>query len=154
LREQKKGATLPRPRCSRPGCTGAAQEGGLCWAHKGHQLDRHVEVRRENRKRKAAERPRQFGELSDWVVTLPCHNCGRLRGIAPAHVVGRRLAGAWGVDGLGNLLPLCEDLYRPGCHNIQHARGWGALESIGSLEAAKEAAAEYGARFRRERGAA
>lgn len=114
-------------------------------------MKRHQPMRSRNPRRRRADRARQFGDLSDWVVALPCHNCGRVFGIAPAHVMGRRRGGAWvelpdGTEA-GNLLPLCDDPFLPGCHNLQHLQGWGALESIGSLGRAKELAALYGLAF-------
>ena len=112
------------------------------------RIQRHTPIAPVNSKRKAKERLRQFGELAEWVATLDCYNCGRAEGVVPAHVTGRRRGGAWGEDGRGNLLPLCDDPFRPGCHDLQHARGWSALKRIGNLARAKEIAAEYGAQFR------
>lgn len=105
-----------------------------------------------NHKRYRSERERQFGDLAEWVASLPCDNCGRVDGVAPAHVTGRRRAGAWIdlPDGtkVGNILPLCDDPFAGGCHFRQHQSGWSALAAIGSLAVAKERARRYGEEFR------
>lgn len=92
---------------------------------------RRVRVKPRNEKRAQAERERQFGELAEYVRSLPCAVKG-CRGFAePAHVHTRRNAGAWRElptgERVGNIVPLCSwhhrEQHRIGVRSFEAAHG-------------------------------
>ncbi len=99
-----------------------------------------VRVNPVNRKRRAKEQPRQFGDLAAFVRGLPCLVCKRTPSQA-AHVKGRRNHGAWLDNGDGNIAPLCAD-----CHRLQHSIGIVSFQEKHGIDLAAEARA-VGVRF-------
>lgn len=98
-------------------------------------------MRRQNRKRAAARRVEDFGDLASFVRTLPCCVRGcESRDIDPAHVRARRNAHAWlEVDGMqvGNIAPLCRGHHTGapgGPRRPQHQIGVRAFEQENAIE--------------------
>ena len=88
---------------------------------------RRCRIKRRNEARARARRERDFGELADMVIDLPCCVAGCKRTPSdPAHVVSRGAGGeAWIViDGvpIGNIAPLCRAHHTggPGVLRPQH----------------------------------
>ena len=109
-------------------------------------------IRRKNtpeaKAKREAKHERDFGELAEYVRTLPCWVCGlsdesQQTPTQACHVRSRGAGGhAWREDGSGNLAPQCDHH-----HRLQHSAGWGALAK-GGKDAAALIARAVGERFR------
>ncbi len=110
--------------------------------------ERRTEMPRVNRKRKAANHARAYGdgERIEWVKLRPCANCSQIangssRRVVNAHIksggIGRK------ADARFNI-PLCEMDRGDGCHQIQHGPfgGWSRLPRLDTPEKREAAAAK------------